>query len=64
MASYNLDEHIERKGTNASKWEGMKKISPLANDQTLPFWVADMDFACPPAVIEALHQKIEDRIFG
>jgi cystathionine beta-lyase len=27
-------------------------------------WVADMDFLSPPAVIEALHQRVEHGIFG
>ena len=27
-------------------------------------WLADMDFPSPPAVIEALHQRVEQGVFG
>lgn len=30
----------------------------------LPLWVADMDFAVPPPVLEALHQRIDHGVFG
>jgi cysteine-S-conjugate beta-lyase len=30
----------------------------------LPLWVADMDFASPPAVIEALRARVEHGVYG
>jgi len=30
----------------------------------LPLWVADMDFAAPPQVLEALHRRVEHGVFG
>jgi cystathionine beta-lyase len=30
----------------------------------LPFWVADMDFTSPPAVIEALRARVDHGVFG
>jgi cysteine-S-conjugate beta-lyase len=60
----NLDEIINRKGTNSIKWEFMAFFDPRANSETLPFWVADMDFACPGPVIKALHERVDRRIFG
>ncbi len=30
----------------------------------LPMWVSDFDFACPPEVQAALHQRIEHGVFG
>jgi cystathionine beta-lyase len=30
----------------------------------LPLWVADMDFGCAPSIIEALHKRVDRRIFG
>jgi cysteine-S-conjugate beta-lyase len=59
-----LDEIIDRKETNSVKWEFMHTLSPKAGEDTLPSWVADMDFSCPPAVIEALHRRVDRRIFG
>ncbi|MFZ1982856.1 MAG: PatB family C-S lyase, partial [Desulfatitalea sp.] len=32
--------------------------------EIIPMWVADMDFASPPAVIQALHQRVDHKIFG
>jgi cystathionine beta-lyase len=33
-------------------------------DDALPMWVADMDFASPPEVIEALRRRVEHGVFG
>jgi cystathionine beta-lyase len=33
-------------------------------DRLLPMWVADMDFRCPPAVVEALTERAQQGIFG
>ena len=30
----------------------------------IPLWVADMDFRSPPAVIEALHERVAHGVFG
>ena len=49
---------IDRRGTAASKWER------YAGRDVLPFWVADMEFPSPPAVIEALKARVEHGIFG
>ncbi len=35
-----------------------------AGTDTLALWVADMDFAAPPAVIEALQARIANGVFG
>ncbi|MDB1126095.1 beta C-S lyase family protein [Vibrio algarum] len=64
MAKYNFDSCIDREGTNSAKWEFMKKISPYANENTIPLWVADMDFACAPEIIEAIAQRVDEKIFG
>lgn len=48
---------IDRKKTESEKW--------LAYDEdVLPLWVADMDFAAPQAVIDALQERVEHGIFG
>jgi cystathionine beta-lyase len=33
-------------------------------NRLLPMWVADMDFRCPPAVIEALVTRAEHGVYG
>ena len=55
---YNFDEIIPRRGTNSYKWD-----SAAAAD-TLPMWVADMDFRAAPAIIDALLRRAKHGIFG
>jgi len=38
--------------------------SKLGTSDVHPLWVADMDFRCPPMVIDALKQRAEEGIFG
>lgn len=54
----NFDNVIERRGTYSAKWDKYKQKN------IIPLWLADMDFRSPPAVIEALHQRVEHGIFG
>jgi cysteine-S-conjugate beta-lyase len=46
-------------------WEGWlsQKWHHYA-DTVLPLWVADMDFHSPPAVIEALHARVDHGVYG
>ena len=37
---------------------------PCPDDQVIRMWIADMDFAAPPCVLEALHRRVEHGIFG
>src|SRR5206468_3987243 len=41
----------------SNKW---RKYPP----DVLPLWVADMDFASPPAVVQALRDRVEHGFFG
>ncbi len=62
--AYDFDKLIDRHGTNCGKWEFMPIQNPNAGLSTLPFWVADMDFPCPDGVIEALHERVDRKVFG
>ena len=55
--AYDFDRIIDRRSTNSSKW---KKYG----DDVLPLWVADMDFAVPEPVRDALCRAVEHGIFG
>lgn len=35
-----------------------------AGSDVLPLWVADMDFAAPPAVVDALRRRVDHGVFG
>lgn len=56
--SYNFDIEYNRRGTNSYKWD----VPEAAN--SLPMWVADMDFQTAPCIVEALKQRVEHGIFG
>ncbi len=49
---------IDRRNTGSEKWERW------AGQDVLPMWVADMDGAAPPVVLEALHRRIEHGVLG
>ena len=53
-----FDTPIDRRNTDSIKW------SKYAGRDILPLWVADMDFAAPPAVLDALQQRIAHGVFG
>ena len=53
-----FDQIIDRRGTGSVKWDKYR------DRDVLPLWVADMDFRSPPAVIEALHERVSHGIFG
>ncbi|MGY4878934.1 MalY/PatB family protein [Vreelandella aquamarina] len=46
----------------AGDWRS-QKWHRYGND-VLPLWVADMDFAAPPVVVEALRQRVEHGVYG
>lgn len=61
---YNFDQPIDRLNTASSKWDGADLFLGERAKGTLPMWVADMDFAVPQPVIEALKKRVEHGIFG
>ena len=71
---YDFDTQINRRNTASEKWEfvqygeNLDRTRPteefFGKDSILPMWVADMDFACPPAVIQALQDRAGHPIYG
>lgn len=61
---YNFDEVISREGTHSVKWEFIPPVEGKSNTELLPLWVADMDFPCAEPILEALHERVERKIFG
>lgn len=55
--AFDFDNSPDRWGTDSGKW------SAYAPD-VLPMWVADMDFASPPAIVEALQERVAHSVFG
>jgi cystathionine beta-lyase len=52
-----LNQLIDRRHTDSVKW-------CRYDDDVLPLWVADMDFAAPEPVIHALQERVAHGVFG
>lgn len=59
---YDFDTPIERHGTGAYKYDVLG--SEFGEPDAIPLWVADMEFACPPFIVDALRRRLEHPIFG
>ena len=60
--AFDFDQVIDRANTYAIKYDRIKSKG-LPQD-TLPLWVADMDFASPPCIIEAIMERCRHGIIG
>lgn len=54
---HDFDRVIPRRGTASLKWDRY-------GADVLPLWVADMDFAAPPAVVDALEARARHGVYG
>ena len=69
---YNFDEIIDRKNTNALNTDGFKSYIfgnenielPYKDEDFIRMWVADMEFATPDVIIDAMKERLDKRIFG
>ena len=59
---YNFDEIIDRRGKNSAKWDS--RFIGAGEEELLPFWVADTDFAAPKEVQEALAECVNHNLYG
>ena len=57
-----FDRVIDRSRTYSLKWDNPKNAAGLPD--IIPLWVADMDFAPPQAVTEAIKRRAEHPVFG
>ncbi len=55
--TYNFDTCPDRRSTESIKWRRY-------DEDVLPMWVADMDFASAPAIVDALRNRVEHGVFG
>ena len=49
---FDFDTWIDRRGTASFKWDANGTY--YGRDDVIPMWVADMDFPCAPAVVDAV----------
>ncbi len=55
---FDFNRQIDFGGGDSIKW------NRYAGRDVLPLWIADMDFAAPPPVIEALQRRVARATFG
>ena len=60
--TYNFDQLINRRGSGALKCDALQ--ARYGRTDLTPLWVADMDFATPDFIVEALRKRMEHPIFG
>lgn len=57
-SKFDFDTVVNRRNTGSEKWDRYN------GRDIIPLWVADMDFRSPPAIIEALHERVRHGVFG
>ena len=60
--TYHFDAPIDRRGSGDLKHEALREMFGKAD--LLPLWVADMDWATPPFVVNAIKARLEHPILG
>ncbi|MFN3585974.1 MAG: MalY/PatB family protein [Moraxellaceae bacterium] len=61
---FDFDTPVERRGSDSIKWAKYAGRRTADGREILPLWVADMDFAAPPAVQQALAARVAHGVFG
>lgn len=61
---YNFDEIIDRRGTDSIKWSKKHLKENFGEEESIPMWIADMDFKVAEPIIEALTERVRHGIFG
>jgi len=62
METYSFDKIIDRQGTSAYKYVLLDSV--FGRSDVLPLWVADMDFATPPFILNAIRNRLDREILG
>ena len=70
----NFDEIVDRYHMNALNTDGFrgyifhdfegKKVFPFKDDEFVRMWVADMEFAMCPDILQAIKDRVDKRIIG
>ena len=62
MKIYDFNTPIDRRGTHCVKFDALKEM--YGREDLLSLWVADMDFATPDFIIDALKQRLDHPVLG
>lgn len=56
---------VNRRKSRSIKWDMMEEIYGIEDaSDILPMWIADMDFAAPQVVIDAMQERLDHGVFG
>ncbi|MFC2107072.1 MalY/PatB family protein [Bacteroidota bacterium] len=66
---YNFDKIINRRGTSSIKWDAGELLKHFGiterfDEESIPLFVADMDFSPPQPVLDALRNRVDHAMFG
>jgi cystathionine beta-lyase len=57
-----FDTAIDRRGSNSYKWDDNERL--FGRRDLMPFWVADMDFATPAPILDAIRERSRHPVLG
>lgn len=52
-----FDNPPDRRRSESIKWR-------YYDEDVIPMWIADMDFRCSPAILDAMHERVDHGVFG
>lgn len=62
--AYDFETIIKRYNCGSNKWNEMERAGVTAQDDIVPFSVADMEFVTAPEIKSALHNMVDNMILG
>lgn len=62
MSNINFNQEINRSNTASLKWDFTEQR--FGEKDLLPMWVADMDFASPTEIVNALTKRAQHPVYG
>lgn len=62
MKIYDFNQPIDRRGTHCVKFDALKDM--FGREDLISLWVADMDFATPDFIIDALKRRLDHPVLG
>ena len=61
---FDFDTPLALRGTHSSKYDGIQASYGKDDPDMIPMWVADMDFAAAPAILNALEAEVSRGYMG
>jgi cystathionine beta-lyase len=64
MSKFDFDEIIERRDTDSIKWSKKRLIEDFGAEDSIPMWIADMDFKAASPIIDAVIARAKHGVYG